>query len=78
MRGLAVLPLAVAAAVFAALYFGRGYPWQLALLAATAIGAFIHVTRRTITHLRQLNRRRERRLTAHRETAHRPPEMPPR
>jgi uncharacterized membrane protein len=56
MKGLGLLSLAVAAAAFATLAWVRGYPWQLALLAALAIGALVYVTGRTIQNMRQLSR----------------------
>ena len=56
MRGLSILPLALAAVAFLVLTRARGYPWQLALLAAVAIGALVYVTRRTIQNMRRLSR----------------------
>lgn len=56
MRGLGLLSLAVAAAAFATLSWVRSYPWQLALLAALAIGALVYVSGRTIQNMRQLSR----------------------
>ena len=56
MRGLSILPLALAAVAFLVLTRARGYPWQLALLAAVAIGALVYVTGRTIQNMRQLSR----------------------
>ena len=56
MRGLWILPLAVVAGTFLALTWARGYPWQLALMAALAIGALIYVTQRTIQNMRSLAR----------------------
>ncbi len=56
MRALWVLPLAVTLGAFSILYWGRGYPWQLALLASTAIGALIYAGRRTLRNLKLLSR----------------------
>ncbi len=56
MKGFWLLPLAVTLGTFLILYQGRGYPWQLALLAATAVGALIYAGRRTLSNLRLLSR----------------------
>ncbi len=40
-------PGLVTAVAFAALVWGRGYPWQLAVLVAGAIGALVYTLRRT-------------------------------
>lgn len=49
-------PLAAAAAALIVFYFPMAYPWQLALLAATAIGAFVYSTQSTWARLRRLYR----------------------
>lgn len=46
--------LAVAAVAFVVLSAGRGYPWQLALLTAVAIGALVYSTWRTVQNMRRL------------------------
>ncbi len=56
MRGFWILPLAATIGAYLFLTWGRGYPWQLALLAATAVGALIYAGRRTLRNLRLLSR----------------------
>lgn len=56
MRGFWILPLAATIGAYLFLTQGRGYPWQLALLAATAVGALIYASRRTLHNLRLLSR----------------------
>lgn len=47
-------PLAAAAASFILFLVPMAYPWQLALLAATAIGAFVYSAHGTWVRIRQL------------------------
>lgn len=49
-----LLALAVAAIAYAVFLFGRGYPWQLAFLAAVAIGALVYATLRTIRNVKDM------------------------
>ncbi len=56
MRALWILPLVATLGAFLFLYWGRAYPWQLALLASTAIGALIYAGRRTLRNLKLLSR----------------------
>ena len=65
MRRVWLPPLASALAAFGYFLAGMAYPWQLALLAATAIGALVYST--------QVTWRRMRRLTQSRPS-HRPDE----
>ena len=55
MKGLSIASLGVTLAAFLVLYLARGYPWQLALLAAIAIGALVYVGGRTVQNLRRLS-----------------------
>ena len=51
-----ILPVAAAVLAFGHFLTAMAYPWQLALLAATAIGAFVYSTRVTWQRLRRLYR----------------------
>ena len=55
MKGLSIASLGVTLAAFLVLHLARGYPWQLALLAAIAIGALVYVGGRTVQNLRRLS-----------------------
>ena len=55
MKGLSIASLGVTLTAFLVLYLARGYPWQLALLAAIAIGALVYVGGRTVQNLRRLS-----------------------
>lgn len=52
-------PLVTAAASFILFLVPMAYPWQLALLAATAIGAFVYSAHGTWVRMRRLHRRPE-------------------
>ena len=52
-------PLAAAAASFILCLVPMAYPWQLALLTATAIGAFVYSAQGTWARMRQLYQRPE-------------------
>ena len=54
MRGVWRLPLLAAVVAFPALWLVRSYPWQLALLTATAIAAFVYAIQRTVQNMRGL------------------------
>ncbi len=54
--GRPVLPLVVAGAAFLVFLVVRGYPWQLAALAAAAVGALAYVSLRTLQNMRDLKR----------------------
>ncbi len=56
MRAPRIVPLAVTVAALLWFLFGRDYPWQLALLAATAFGALAYVILRTVQNMRELQR----------------------
>jgi hypothetical protein len=49
-----LLPATAAVAAFLVFFVGRGYPWQLALLAAAAIGALVYVALRSLQNMRHL------------------------
>lgn len=53
-RGRLWLPALATLLAFAALVLWRGYPWQLALVAALAIGILVYAARRTFEQIRQL------------------------
>ena len=48
-------PLAIASAAFVFFLVLMTYPWQLALLSATAIGAFVYSAQGTWARLRRLH-----------------------
>ena len=52
-----LLPVVGAAGAFAAFLLGAGYPWQLALLTATAIGALVYSAQITWARMNRLLRR---------------------
>ena len=49
-----ILPVVGAAGAFLAFLWGAGYPWQLALLTATAIGALVYSGQATWVRMRRL------------------------
>ncbi len=59
MRRVWLPPVASAIAAFGFFLAAMAYPWQLALLAATAIGAFVYSTQVTWRRMRRLIRRPE-------------------
>ena len=52
-----LLPLAIAVSAFVFFSAATGYPWQLALLTATAVGAFVYSAQVTWERIRRLYRR---------------------
>lgn len=55
----ALLALASMMLSFAIFFMAMAYPWQLALLASTAIGAFVYSALATWRRMRKLYRRPE-------------------
>ncbi len=56
IRTPAILSLGLATLSFAIFFAAMAYPWQLAVLAATAIGALVYSTHTTWTRMRRLFR----------------------
>ncbi len=67
MRRIWLPPLVSALAAFGFFLAAMAYPWQLALLAATAIGAFVYSTQITWQRMRRLARPPEARRSSHEE-----------
>ncbi len=56
MRARAIVSLVLAVLSFAVFFVAMAYPWQLAVLAATAIGALVYSTHATWERMRALLR----------------------